>query len=66
MGLFSQVIILGIILNAVFCENNTKVVDTTQGKVEGNLASSRLYYEFLGIRYGVPVKFRVRNIIFWI
>lgn len=59
MGLFSQIVIVGVILNAVLCENKTKVVVTKQGKVEGNLASNGLYYEFLGIRYGVPIKFRV-------
>ncbi|XP_013188943.2 juvenile hormone esterase [Amyelois transitella] len=36
----------------------SRIVVTKQGKVEGELASNGLYYEFLGIRYGVPVKFR--------
>lgn len=37
------------------------IVATKQGKVEGSLASNGLYCEFMGIRYGVPVKFKVRK-----
>ncbi|KAJ2942464.1 hypothetical protein O0L34_g16069 [Tuta absoluta] len=36
----------------------TQIVATQQGKIEGSLSSNGLYYEFLGIPYGVPVKFR--------
>ncbi|XP_049884300.1 juvenile hormone esterase-like [Pectinophora gossypiella] len=44
--------------NGIFCEDSTVIVETEQGKVEGSLSSNGLYHEFLGIPYGVPVKFR--------
>lgn len=42
-------------------EIQTQIIETKQGKVEGSLASNELYYEFLGVRYAVPVKFRVSS-----
>lgn len=58
MGLHSQVVVLAVLFGAVLSEK-TKIVDTKQGKVEGNLASSGHYYEFLGLRYAEPVRFKV-------
>lgn len=51
------------VIGVAFCLDGSKIVATKQGRVEGNLASNGLYYEFLGIRYGTPVKFRVSFIL---
>lgn len=51
-----------ILISAVFSEEEekqTQIIETKQGQIEGSLASNELYYEFLGVRYAVPVKFRV-------
>ncbi|XP_068627126.1 juvenile hormone esterase-like [Battus philenor] len=46
-------------VRALYLSNeNIKILETKQGKVEGALSESGQYYEFLGIRYAVPVKFR--------
>lgn len=54
MGLYGLTVNLLVFLIAfgqVCCNEPTKVVETKQGKVEGNLAPTGLYYEFCGIRY---------------
>ncbi|XP_026751837.1 juvenile hormone esterase-like [Galleria mellonella] len=51
-------LIFAAILGAVYTLDKTKIVATKQGRVEGSLAVNELYYEYLGIRYGIPVKFR--------
>ncbi|XP_059050278.1 juvenile hormone esterase-like [Achroia grisella] len=51
-------IIFAAFFGVAFSIDKTKIVATKQGRVEGSLASNELYYEYLGIRYGVPVKFR--------
>lgn len=64
MGTVSLLIVF-VFIRAVFSEEKViqygdkLIIETKQGKVEGSLASNDLYYEFLGIRYAVPVKFRV-------
>ncbi|XP_028159534.1 juvenile hormone esterase-like [Ostrinia furnacalis] len=45
------------IFGAVSCIEKTQI-NTKYGKVEGCLAANGLYYEYLGIRYGIPVRFR--------
>lgn len=64
MGTVSLLIVF-IFISAAFSEEieiQTQIIETKQGKVEGSLASNELYYEYLGIRYAVPVKFRVSSI----
>lgn len=56
-----------VFINAVVSDEKelqTQIIETKQGKVEGTLASNELYYEFLGIRYAVPVRFRVSSFCF--
>lgn len=63
MGTVSLLIVF-VFINAVCSDEKklqTQIIETKQGKVEGTLASNELYYEFLGIRYAVPVRFRVSN-----
>lgn len=57
------VLILFTIVSCVFCLDKSKIIDTNEGKVEGYLSESGLYYEYLGIRYGIPQKFRVSIIL---
>lgn len=47
------------VFGAISCVEKTQIIQTKYGKVEGCLASNGLYYEYLGIRYAVPVRFRV-------
>ncbi|XP_032528324.2 acetylcholinesterase-like [Danaus plexippus] len=54
----SELIVLTAIFGVVLSLNNTQIVTTTEGKVEGALDPSGLYYQYLGIRYGLPNKFR--------
>ncbi|GBP13597.1 Juvenile hormone esterase [Eumeta japonica] len=42
----------------VFGIERHPIVATQQGKVEGSLSINEDYYEFLGIRYAVPIKFK--------
>lgn len=61
MGTVSLLIVV-VFISVVFSEEKelqTRIVETKQGKVEGTLSSNELYCEFLGIRYAVPVRFRV-------
>ncbi|XP_045783295.1 juvenile hormone esterase-like [Maniola jurtina] len=62
MGTSCQIFVFTAIFGAIFVEavsfENTQIVHTTEGKIEGSLAENGLYYEYLGIRYGIPVKFR--------
>ncbi|XP_053622679.1 juvenile hormone esterase-like [Plodia interpunctella] len=60
MGVHTAVIFgaIFVFFDVAYTLEPSRVVTTKQGKVEGNLATNGLYYEFLGIRYGVPVKFR--------
>ncbi|XP_072946631.1 juvenile hormone esterase-like [Epargyreus clarus] len=51
-------VIFAALFSTVLSLEKTLIVKTKQGLVEGSLASNDLYYEFLGIRYGVPIKFR--------
>ncbi|CAB3258226.1 unnamed protein product [Arctia plantaginis] len=56
MGLFGLAVNLVVFLTVfsqVCCNEQTKVVETKQGKVEGYLAPNGLFYEFCGIRYGI-------------
>ncbi|XP_045525288.1 acylcarnitine hydrolase-like [Pieris brassicae] len=53
-----QIIIFAAIFGVTLAMENNLIVTTTEGQVQGSLASSGLYYEFLGIRYAVPIKFR--------
>ncbi|KAL0858359.1 hypothetical protein ABMA27_012243 [Loxostege sticticalis] len=46
------------VFGAISCVEKTQIIQTKYGKVEGCLASNGLYYEYLGIRYAVPVRFR--------
>lgn len=50
---YSQTFILCFLFYFVFAIEKSKVVDTSQGKVEGFLAANELYYEFCGIRYAI-------------
>ncbi|CAK1554287.1 unnamed protein product [Leptosia nina] len=50
--------ILACLIGASVAFDKNLIVTTTEGEVEGSLAPCELYYEFLGIRYAVPVKFR--------
>ncbi|CAH0731187.1 unnamed protein product, partial [Brenthis ino] len=52
------VIIFASILVGVFAFDKSKLVETSEGTVEGYLSESGLCYEYLGIRYGIPQKFR--------
>ncbi|XP_063391837.1 juvenile hormone esterase-like [Cydia fagiglandana] len=56
MSIFSLVLFATSL--AVAWGDEKYIISTKQGKVEGSLASNGLYCEFLGIRYGVPVKFK--------
>ncbi|XP_045509212.1 juvenile hormone esterase-like [Colias croceus] len=58
MATLYTAVIFAAIIGITFAFEKSLVVTTTEGKVEGNLSPTGLYYEFLGIRYGVPVKFR--------
>ncbi|KAM3955217.1 juvenile hormone esterase [Aphomia sociella] len=51
-------LIFAAIFGAVISLEKTKIVGTKEGRIQGSLASNELYYEYLGIRYGIPVKFR--------
>ncbi|CAG5026061.1 unnamed protein product [Parnassius apollo] len=57
MVVFSLSVIFSVFSVGVSAEE-TLLVTTKQGEVEGALSEYGFYYEFLGIRYGVPVKFR--------
>lgn len=46
----------------VFGLEETKIVKTKYGQIEGSLDWTGQFYEFLGIRYGIPIKFRVSYI----
>ncbi|XP_045456256.1 juvenile hormone esterase-like [Melitaea cinxia] len=46
------------ILSVGYTLEKTNVVLTKEGKIEGYLAANGLCYEYAGIRYGVPNKFR--------
>ncbi|CAH2064997.1 unnamed protein product, partial [Iphiclides podalirius] len=46
------------VLVGVTADQTTLQVDTKQGTVEGALSANGLYFEFLGIRYAVPIRFR--------
>lgn len=59
-----SVLILYAIINCVLCFDKSKIVETNEGKVEGYLSESGIYYEYLGIRYGIPEKFRVSSFFF--
>nr|CAJ2313417.1 Juvenile hormone esterase [Metisa plana] len=50
--------VLAVIYEGVLCIEKHPIVATQQGEVEGSLSSNEDYYEFLGIRYAVPVKFK--------
>lgn len=63
MAAFCQFVIL-ILVSFVYGEDESKIVKTHLGKFEGALAANGLYYEFLGIRYGIPVKFRVNTYLY--
>ncbi|XP_013141762.1 PREDICTED: juvenile hormone esterase-like [Papilio polytes] len=52
-----SVCVIFAVLSLVSAEE-TLQVETKQGTVEGSLSNNGLYYEFLSIRYAVPVKFR--------
>ncbi|XP_046976135.1 juvenile hormone esterase-like [Vanessa cardui] len=58
MGTISTFITFAAIIGVTLSFENTKVVSTKEGKVEGYLTDNGFYYEYLGIRYGVPNKFR--------
>ncbi|XP_039762816.1 juvenile hormone esterase-like [Pararge aegeria] len=58
MGTFCQAFVFAAIFGVAFSFENTQTVHTAEGKIEGSLSDNGIYYEYLGIRYGVPVKFR--------
>lgn len=61
-------LIFFVLISGVFSSDEkdiqTQIIETKQGKVEGTLAANELYYQFLGIRYAVPVKFRVSRFVY--
>lgn len=64
MAASCQTVIFAAILGVTFSFENTRIVQTTEGKIEGSLSENGLNYEYLGIRYAVPAKFKVSSLFF--
>ncbi|XP_004924200.2 juvenile hormone esterase [Bombyx mori] len=57
MDLYRALFLL-LFLGYGYSDENFKIVETAQGKIEGALCHNGYYYEFLGVRYGVPENFK--------
>lgn len=56
---FGHILFFAAITSSVYGFEETRIVKTKYGQIEGSLDWTGQFYEFLGIRYGVPIKFRV-------
>ncbi|RVE45036.1 hypothetical protein evm_010315 [Chilo suppressalis] len=57
MGGFGALLLFSI-FGASLGTDSVNIVKTKYGEVEGSLASNGVCYEYLGIRYAIPVKFK--------